>query len=96
MRYNLVLFLFLLLGFRAFAQLDSSLERKLTISGFCLCKTTVTDLKAVAGDLKEISVEEMDVCNDGFTQDSRFENRKGYYSEKFPGIIFQKDDENYI
>jgi hypothetical protein len=47
-------------------------------------------------NLKEIDVEEMDMCNDGFTQDSRFENRKGYYSAKFPGIIFQKDEDNFI
>jgi hypothetical protein len=47
-------------------------------------------------DLKEIDVEEMDMCNDGFTKDLRFENQKGFFSKKFPGIIFQKDDENFI
>jgi hypothetical protein len=28
-----------------------------------------------------------------YGQDSRFENGKGYYSVKFPGIIFQKDQQ---
>ena len=96
MRYKLVIHLFLLLSLRSFAQLNSSLEEKLSISGFCLCKTTLADLRSMDNNLKEIAVEEMDMCNDGFTQDSRFENNKGYYSKKCPGIIFQKDDENFI
>ncbi len=95
MRYKLMILL-LLPCLRSSAQLDSSLENKLSISGFCLCKTTFTDLKSIDGNLKEINVEEMDICNDGFIQDSRFENRKGYYSGKFPGMIFQKDDDNFI
>jgi len=96
MRYKLIIFYFLLSGLRTFAQLNSSLEEKLCISGFCLCKTTLADLKSMDKDLKEIAVEEMDICNDGFILDSRFENRKGYYSKKFPGMIFQKDDNNFI
>jgi hypothetical protein len=42
--------------------------------------------------LKDVEVEEMDMCKDGFVQDSRFVNRKGYYSKKYPGLIFQKDN----
>jgi hypothetical protein len=96
MRYKLVIFFFLLPGFRSFAQLNSSLEKKLSISGFCLCKTTLADLMSMDNNLKEIDVEEMDMCKDGFTQDSRFKNRRGYYSKKFLGIIFQIDDDNFI
>lgn len=97
MRYKLVIFFFLLSGLRSFAQLNSSLENKFSISGFCLCKTTLADLKSMDNNLKEIDVEEMDMCNNNkFVQDSRFENQKGYYSKKFPGIIFQKDHENFI
>jgi hypothetical protein len=96
MRYKLVIFFFLLLGLRSFPQINASLKEKLTISGFCLCKTTLADLKSMDSNLKEIDVEEMDICNNGITQDSRFENRKGYYSKKFPGMIFQKDDDNFI
>lgn len=96
MRYKFVIIFFLLPGLKSVAQLNASLEGKLSISGFCLCKTTLTDLRSMDNDLKEIEVEEMNICNDGFIQDSRFENRKGYYSKKFPGIIFQKDADNFI
>ncbi|AEW02211.1 hypothetical protein A4D02_34610 [Niastella koreensis] len=74
--------------------IDSLLEKKITVSGFCLCRTTITDLKKIDKDLKRVNVEEMDLCNDGFTQDVRFENQKGYYSTSYPGIIFQKDNDN--
>ena len=76
---------------------DTILSKKLTIGSFCLCQTTVADLRNLDKDLKEIKVEEMDMCNDGFSQDARFVNQKGYYSDKYPGIIFQKDNEtDYI
>ena len=96
MRYKLIIIFLLLSEAKSFGQLDSSLARKLTISGFCLCQTTLADLKSIDGNLKEVDVEEMDLCSNGFTEDSRFENRKGYYSKKFPGIIFQKDNDNLI
>jgi len=73
---------------------STALKNKLIISGFCLCQTTLTELKALDGNLKEVNVEEMDLCSDGFTQDARFTNGKGYTSEKYPGIIFQKDNDN--
>jgi len=96
MKYKLFTIFFLTLSFSSFAQVDSSLAKKITISGFCLCKTTLADLKSMDSELKKIDVEEMDVCNDGFVQDGRFENRKGYSSNKYPGIIFQKDDNDFI
>ena len=71
--------------------LDTSLARKIIISGFCLCQTTLPDLQKMANDLKQTEVEEMDLGKKCFAQDSRFENGKGYYSDKFPGMIFQKD-----
>lgn len=76
---------------------DTVLSKKLTIGGFCLCQTTVAGLKNLDKDLKEVKVEEMDMCNDGFSEDARFVNQKGYHSDKYPGIIFQKDNEtDYI
>lgn len=75
-------------------QIDTSLAKKITVSGFCLCQTTLADLKNIDIEIKEVEVEEMDMCKDGFVQDSRFINRKGYYSKKYPGIIFQKDNDN--
>ncbi|HEX4372841.1 MAG TPA: hypothetical protein VHZ50_05985, partial [Puia sp.] len=92
---------FILFLFKGFSQsdfkdslVDSALSKKITISNFCLCKTTLDDLKKLDPQLQEIKVEEMDMCNDGFAQDSRFINGKGYYSIKYPGMIFQKDDDN--
>lgn len=73
---------------------DTTLAKKISVSGFCLCQTTLTDLKNLDSDLKEVDVEEMDMCKDGFVQDARFVNRKGYSSKKYPGIIFQKDTDN--
>jgi len=77
-------------------HVDSLLAKKITISGFCLCRTTLDDLKNLTSDLKEVEVEEMDLGKRCGSTDSRYENGKGYYSEKYSGIIFQKDDENYI
>jgi hypothetical protein len=55
------------------------------------CQTTLQQLHAIDRDLKKVEVEEMDSPKNCFGQDSRFENGKGYYSNKFAGIIFQKD-----
>ena len=71
--------------------LDTSLSKKITISGFCLCQTTLPDLRKLSNDFNPIEVEEMDLPKNCFGQDGRYENGKGYYSNKFPGIIFQKD-----
>ncbi|HEY8689738.1 MAG TPA: hypothetical protein VIM07_10935 [Chitinophagaceae bacterium] len=71
--------------------LDTSLAKKITVSGFCLCQTSLSDLKKLANDFKPVDVEEMDSPKNCFGQDGRYENGKGYYSNKFPGIIFQKD-----
>ena len=77
--------------------LDSSLARKITISGFCLCKTSLSALRKLDNNLKKVEVEEMDAGKKCFAQDSRYENGIGYYSEKFPGTVFQKDqDEDEI
>lgn len=70
--------------------LDTSLAKKITISGFCLCQTTLPDLQKLSNDFKPIEVEEMDLGKKCISQDSRFENGKGYYSKMFPGMIFQK------
>jgi hypothetical protein len=96
-----MLFLALLtISVNAFCQneIDSILAKKITISGFCLCKTTLSDLQNLSNDFRPVDVEEMDLgkrC--AGVNDSRYENGKGYYSEKYLGMIFQKDpDENYI
>lgn len=79
------------------AEIDSLLANKITVSGFCLCKTTLGDLQRLNTDFKLIDVEEMDAGKNCIGEDARFINGKGYYSEKYPGMIFQKDPkENYI
>lgn len=100
MKIKTLLFVLLSISIYSFSQkeIDSSLAKKITVSGFCLCKTTLSDLQKLSNDFKLADVEEMDFGKkcvlDG---DSRYENGKGYYSEKYPGIIFQKDQsENYI
>jgi hypothetical protein len=70
--------------------LDTLLAKKITILGFCLCQTTLTDLRKLSSDFKPVEIEEMDLGRKCISQDSRFENGKGYYSDKFPGMIFQK------
>lgn len=70
---------------------DTSLAKKITVSGFCLCRTSLADLQRLTNDLKAVEVEEMDLPKNCYGQDVRFENGKGYSSKKYPGIIFQKD-----
>lgn len=78
-------------------EIDSTLAKKITVSGFCLCKTTLTDLQKLSNDFKPVDVEEMDLGKKCISADSRYENGKGYYSEKYSGMIFQKDpEEDYI
>ena len=78
-----------------FAQ--NKTESQIKLSEIKLCELTLSDLKKADKNLKEVEVIEMDLCSDGFVQDSRFENRKGYVSSFYPGVIFQKDSyEDYI
>ena len=70
---------------------DSILIKKLSINGICLCNTTLPSLQQIGGKLKEVDIEEMDLPKDCYGQDSRFIAGKGYASDKYPGMIFQKD-----
>ena len=76
-------------------QIDSSLEQKISIKGLCLCKLTLSDLQTSYKDLKKTNVEDMEFgkrcMGDG---DSRFVNNKGYTTIQYPGIIFQKDQDD--
>jgi len=79
------------------AGIDSALAAKITVSGFCLCHTTVGDLKRLDNNLAEVTVEEMDLGKRCMGGDARFVNGRGYYSDSFPGMIFQKDpDADYV
>ena len=60
------------------------------LSDFKLCELTIDYLKHRDPNLKQSNVVEMNLCSDGFVQDARFENRIGYESPLYPGVIFQK------
>lgn len=68
----------------------SQIADTINLSNFKLCELTIDILKTKDPNLKQIKVEEMNLCPDGFTLDGRFENRIGYESELYPGLIFQK------
>jgi len=72
--------------------MDSTIAKKITISGFCLCQTTLTDLQNLTNDFKLVDVEEMDFPKNCYGQDTRFTNGKGYFSKHYPDLIFQKKD----
>jgi hypothetical protein len=93
-----ILFLLLSINITTNAQVtDSALIKKLTINNFCLCQTTLQLLKQSYPDLKETSVEEMDLQKGCISQDARFIAGTGYSTDKQPGLIFQKDQEtDYI
>ncbi len=59
------------IGF-AQTEIDASLAAKITVSGFCLCKTTLQDLQRLDSDLKLIDVEEMNGGKKCFGEDARF------------------------
>ena len=97
MRYCILIFL-LMISHWSLAQInsdtlkiDKDLANKITIAGFCLCKTNFEDLKKLSADLYQTEVDEMDYPKNCFTQDSRYEYGKGYATPIFPGMIFQKD-----
>ncbi|MDQ7961052.1 MULTISPECIES: hypothetical protein [Flavobacterium] len=71
--------------------LSQNSENKLiNLSNIKFCDLKVSDLKKQDPNLQEIAILEMSLCPDGFVTDSRFENRKGYVSKLYPGVIFQK------
>ncbi|HWB93865.1 MAG TPA: hypothetical protein VG605_18530, partial [Puia sp.] len=102
MKSPLLLSLTLLTTFTISAQrsssIDSALAKNITINGICLCRTTLAELQKADPQLKQTEVEEMELgkrCGGGTF--GEYENGKGYISEKFPGMIFQKDqDDDYI
>ena len=64
------------------------------LSKINFCEFSIDELKAQDPNVKEIKLEEMDLCSDAIVQDGRFENRIGYESKLYPGVIFQKYEAN--
>jgi hypothetical protein len=75
-------------------SIDSTLAKKISISGVCLCRTTLSDLQKLNNDFTSVEVEEMDTPRKCYSHDSRYINGFGYTSKQFPGLIFQKESEN--
>ena len=85
-----IVILIILLSIKSFSQQKNDIR----LSEIKLCELTLDLLKQMDIDLKQITLEEMDLCSDGFVQDGRFENRIGYSSKLYPGVIFQIYDKN--
>ncbi|PVH23947.1 hypothetical protein [Sphingobacterium corticibacter] len=79
-------FLFLIIALNSLAQNADTIR----LSDFQFCELTLEGLKQKDPSIKKVKVEEMDLCPDGFVEDGRFENRVGYISKLYPGVIFQK------
>jgi len=60
------------------------------LSKINFCEFSIDALKVQDPNVKQVKLEEMDLCSDAIVQDGRFENRIGYESKLFPGVIFQK------
>ena len=71
---------------------QNSEKQRINLSEIKLCELTLNDLRNQDENLKEVEVIEMITCTDGFVTDNRFENRKGYSSHLYPGIIFQTQE----
>lgn len=78
--------LILLFSIKSFSQQKDAIR----LSDIKLCNLTLEDLKQNDADLKQVNLEEMNLCSDEFVEDGRFENRIGYTSKLYPGVIFQK------
>lgn len=81
-----IIILILLFSLKSISQKKDAIR----LSEIKLCELTLDNLKKNDVDLKQINLEEMDLCSDGFVEDGRFENRIGYTSKLYPGVIFQK------
>ncbi|BDD05296.1 hypothetical protein [Aureibacter tunicatorum] len=88
MKFYLTMFI-LISTINLFGQ--NSEQKIIELSEIKLCELTLSELKNQDENLKEIELIEMALCSDGFVKDARFENRKGYISKFYNGIIFQKD-----
>ena len=72
------------------AKSHSQNSDTIRLSEFKLCQLTIDIIKQKDSSLQQTKVEEMNLCSDGFVQDSRFENRIGYESALYTGVVFQK------
>lgn len=79
-------FLILLSSIKSFSQQKDTIK----LSEIKFCELTLDNLKEKDAEMIQVNLEEMDMCSDGFVADGRFENRIGYTTKLYPGVIFQK------
>ena len=82
--------LILLISIKSFSQQKDTIK----LFEIKFCELTVDNLKEKDAEMIQVNLEEMNMCSDGFTVDGRFENRIGYTTKLYPGVIFQKYDTN--
>ncbi|MCL6219443.1 hypothetical protein [Zunongwangia pacifica] len=90
MRKQIIIIFSLISTINIFGQ--NSKNDTLDLAKINLCVFTLQDLKKQDPSIEKVAVTEMDLCSDGFVQDARFENRIGYKSKEYIGILFQKDN----
>ena len=83
-------FLILLSSIKSFSQQKDTIK----LSEIKFCELTLDHLKEKDAEMIQVNLEEMDMCSDGFVADGRFENRIGYTTKLYPGVIFQKYETN--
>jgi hypothetical protein len=72
--------------------LDSLTTAKLSMAGFCLCKTELKDVTRLADDFKEVDLEEMEYPKNCYGKHGEYKKYVSVASEKFKGMIFQRGD----
>lgn len=87
---NIFTVIFILFCFHISSVAQKPIINGININDITLCKTSIKDLEEKFIDLKEASVDEMDLGKECIAQDSRFIASKGFASDNLPGMIFQK------
>lgn len=82
--------LILLSSIKSFSQQKDTIK----LSEIKFCELTIDNIKEKDAEIIQVDLEEMDMCSDGFVADGRFENRIGYTTKLYPGVIFQKYETN--
>lgn len=87
---QIFIILIILSSINSFSQQKDTIK----LSEIKFCELTLDNLKEKDAEIIQVNLEEMDMCSDGFVTDGRFENRIGYTTKLYPGIIFQKYETN--
>lgn len=87
---QIFIILIIIFSLKSFSQQKDTIK----LSEIKFCELTLDNLKEKDAEITQVNLEEMDMCSDGFVTDGRFENRIGYTTKLYPGVIFQKYETN--